>query len=215
MTFAEMANVGTNSLPIVLLTVGFTGAVIAFHTTQMMLQLGAEAYIGSGVTVTVLREVGPTITAVVIAARVGAAFAAELGTMRVTEQIDALESLAVDPVRYLVVPRLLATILMMLVLTCFAYVIGIYGGYIVAVNQGASAHLFWQGVTSKLAYDDIMKGLLKAAVFGFIIAITACERGLSTRQGARGVGNSVTSAVVLNVVFVFMADFFLGTLLWG
>jgi phospholipid/cholesterol/gamma-HCH transport system permease protein len=213
-TINQMASVGANSIPLVMLTVGFTGAVMALHTVLMIIQLGAQSYIGKGVALTVLREIGPTIAAVVIAARVGASIAAELGTMKVTEQIDALESLAIDPVRYLVVPRLIACVTMMVVLTSFAYLAGIYGAYIVSVTQGVNPYSFWEGVQEKLVFSDTIKGLFKGAVFGFIIAITSCERGLGASKGARGVGNAVTSSVVLNIVQVFVVNFFLGYVLW-
>jgi len=213
-TINQMAHVGANSIPLVMLTVGFTGAVMALHTVLMIMQLGAQSYIGRGAAITVLRELGPTIAAVVVAARVGASIAAELGSMKVTEQVDALESLAVDPVRYLVVPRLIACVTMMIVLTAFSYLAGIYGAYLVSVNQGVNPYSFWEGVQEKLVYSDTIKGLFKGAVFGLIIAITSCERGLGATKGARGVGNAVTSSVVLNIVQVFVVNFFLGYLLW-
>jgi phospholipid/cholesterol/gamma-HCH transport system permease protein len=179
-------------------------------------KLGGDQFIGGLVAVSMAREAAPVLASVVVAARVGSAIAAELGSMKVTEQIDALRALAVSPVQYLVVPRLLASVLMMPVVTVFANVAGITGGEVVTVYfTHISYGVFISSVQTWLTWRDVIMGLAKTLVFGGIIAIVGCDRGLRTGGGAAGVGRSTTSAVVLAIVLVYVSDYFLSALMFS
>jgi phospholipid/cholesterol/gamma-HCH transport system permease protein len=215
-TLRQMSIIGVNSLPIVLITIGFSGMVLALHTAIQFHKLGGDQFIGGLVAVSMAREAAPVLASVVVAARVGSAIAAELGSMQVTEQIDALRALAVSPVHYLVVPRLLAAILMMPVVTVFANVAGILGGAAVAIYfTHISSQVFITSIQTFLTWSDVINGLLKTLVFGAIIALVGCDRGLRTAGGAAGVGRSTTSAVVLAIVLVYVSDFFLSAVMFG
>lgn len=205
----QMAVLGFDSLPIVLLTLLAGGMVLALHTARELVNLGAQQYAGGMVAVSVARELGPVLTAVVVAARVGSAIAAELGSMKTTEQVDALRSLAVSPVEYLVVPRLMAAVVMLPVLTVLADATGGLGAYIVSVTQGIAPEEYLRSVQRFLTAYDLFGGLIKAAVFGFIIATVACHSGLRARGGAQGVGHATTSAVVISIVLIYVSDYFL------
>lgn len=211
----QMAIIGVNSLPIVLLTVMFSGMVLAAYTAGELVQLNLGGVVGGMVAVTMAREAAPVLSAIVVAARAGSAIAAELGSMVVTEQIDALRAMAVNPLQYLVVPRLLASVLMLPTITMLANVVGTAGGYIVASTQGVPSGLFLSSIRRYLTDYDVNTGLLKTLVFGAIIALVSCHQGLKTTGGAAGVGRATTNAVVLSVVFVYMADFFLVQFLFG
>jgi phospholipid/cholesterol/gamma-HCH transport system permease protein len=215
-TLRQMSVIGVNSLPIVLITIGFSGAVLALHTAVQFHKLGGDQFIGGLVAVSMAREAAPVLASVVVAARVGSAIAAELGSMQVTEQIDALRALAVSPVQYLVVPRLLAAVMMMPVVTVFANVAGIMGGEVVTVSfTHISYQVFISSIQTWLTWRDVIMGLAKTLVFGGIIAIVGCDRGLRTAGGAAGVGRSTTSAVVLAIVLVYVSDYFLSALMLG
>lgn len=212
-TLFQMAEIGVNSLPIVMLTVGFSGMVLSFYTSAEGLRLGATQYVGGLVALTMFRELGPVITAVVVAARAGSAMAAELGSMVVTEQVDALKAMATNPVEYLVVPRVLASLIMMPLLGLFADVVGVAGGYFVAVQVGVPSSGYIESVRRLATLQDLFLGLTKMVPFALIVSLVSCHQGLATRGGAQGVGRMTTSAVVLSVVMIYAADFFLSLLL--
>jgi phospholipid/cholesterol/gamma-HCH transport system permease protein len=215
-TIRQMAIIGVDSLPIVLITVAFSGMVLALHTSVQFHKMGGDPLIGGLVAVSMAREAAPVLAAVAVAARVGSAIAAELGSMKVTEQIDALRALAVSPIQYLVVPRLLAAVMMMPVVTVFANVAGIVGGGAVATYfTHISAQVFITSIQSWLAWRDVYMGLLKTLVFGAIVALVGCDRGLRTGGGAAGVGRSTTSAVVVAIVLVYVSDYFLSALMFS
>ena len=203
----QMRSIGVNSMPVVFLTSLFTGAVLALQSAYQMQKISAEMYIASLVALSITRELGPVLTALVVAGRVGAAITAELGTMRVTEQIDALETLATNPVKYLVVPRFLAIILMLPILTIYADFVGILGGYLVGVGKlGIGSSLYLRMTFDPLLLKDIFTGLFKAFIFAMIICIVACFEGFKTSGGAQGVGKSTTSSVVTSFILIIIAD---------
>ncbi len=215
-TFVQSYELGLGSLLIVLLTSLFTGMVISLESAQQAVQFGIGSLVGGAVTYTSVRELGPMLTAVVVAGRVGSAIAAEIGSMVVTEQIDALRSMGLSPVRFLVVPRLLALAFMLPLLTIFADIISIVGGMWIAQ---AYAHInpatFISSARQAVGFDDVVKGLVKALVFACIIAFVGCYQGLSTRGGAAGVGRATTSAVVISIILIFGTNFIMSYLLFG
>lgn len=214
-TFAQMAFIGVDSLPIALLTALSVGMVFTLQIANEFIRYGATSVIGGVAAMAIVRELGPTLTGVVFAGRVGAAIAAELGTMKVTEQIDALVSLASDPVRYLVVPRILACALMLPLLAFLADVVGVTGGYLVATGlKGITPNLFLESVRDLIGPADVLKGLFKAALFGWVVAIVGCWKGMSTRGGAQGVGAATTTSVVVSLITIFVSNYFLSTLLF-
>lgn len=213
--FPEMANIGLYSLPIAVITICFSGMVFALYTASQMERFGLGQYVGGLVGVTMARELAPILASVVVAARVGSAIAAEIGSMKVTEQIDALRSLATNPVQYLVAPRFVACVTMLPVLALFGVVMGTLGGYAVASTQGISRQLYFDSIVQYVTMSDVVTGLLKTCVFGAIISIVACHQGLSTVGGASGVGRATTRSVVLCIVFIYAADFVIVRLLVG
>jgi phospholipid/cholesterol/gamma-HCH transport system permease protein len=215
LTIAQMEEVGVQSLPVVAITAIFTGAVLALQTYSGFKRFGAEGLVGTVVALSMTRELGPVLASIMVSGRVGSAMAAELGTMRVTEQIDALVTLATDPVRYLVVPRFIAGMFMMPVLVIFADVIGIIGGYIVAVTVlGTSSTTYINRTLQYLEFSDVTAGLIKAAVFGMIIALTGCFMGFYTEGGAEGVGRATTRAVVYSSILILISNYFLTALMF-
>lgn len=211
----QMDKIGVNSLPIVLLTSFFTGMVLALQSAYQMQRMSAEMYIASLVSLSIVRELGPVLTALVIAGRVGAAITAELGTMRVTEQIDALEALATNPVKYLVVPRFLALVIMLPLLTVYADIMGILGGYVIGVFKlGIGSNMYWKMTYDPLVFKDIFTGLIKSLAFGIIISIVACFQGMNTEGGAEGVGKATTIAVVVSFIMIIAADCFITALFY-
>lgn len=207
LTLEQMYRIGVTSLPLVFLTALFTGMVLSLQSAYQLQLFAAEQFISDLVALSITRELGPVLTAMVVAGRVGASIAAELGTMRVTEQIDALKSLAVDPIRYLVVPRFVAAILMLFILTVYADVIGMLGGYLIAVFKlGMSSHQYIERSFEVLVIKDIMTGLIKAFFFGGIIAIVGCYFGFRASGGAEGVGRATTIAVVISLVMIISSD---------
>ena len=214
--FRQMVRVGFDSIPVVLVTTLFTGMVLALQTFNGFARFHAENLVGSVVALSLTRELAPVLTALMVTGRVGSAMAAELGTMRVTEQIDALTSLATEPVQYLIVPRVTASVLMMPLLVIMGDAVGIYGGYLVAVQLlGANPVAY---VDNSFQYlhvsDDVVSGIIKAAVFGLLFSLIACVRGYTTTGGAEGVGKSTTRAVVSGSLTVLVVDFFLTKLLY-
>lgn len=214
-TAVQVTRVGADSVPVVVLTALFTGGVLALQTFKGFSRFHAEGYIGSVVALSMLRELGPVLTGLMVAGRAGSAMAAELGSMRVTEQIDALVTLATDPVQYLFVPRVLAGILVVPMLVVLADVTGILGGYLVAVAYlGANPVVYVENTFQFLDMEDLTSGLIKAAAFGGLLSLIGCQSGFDTRGGAEGVGRSTTAAVVLGSLAILIADFFLTKVLF-
>ena len=180
-----------------------------------MVKYGAEFTAGSIVAIGLGRELGPVLCGVVLAGRVGAAITAELGTMRVTEQIDALRCMAVDPVEYLVLPRVIACMIMLPILDVFAVTIGVGGGMIVAsVTGNISSHMYWDSIMSFCVASDLYIGMIKTVFFGMIIALTGCDRGLTCETGAEGVGKATTQSVVYSMIMIFIVNYILSTILF-
>ncbi len=203
----QMASLGVNSVAIALLTTSTSGAVLALYFAPFLKQYGAEGFTGAVVALAIARELGPVLTGVVVAARAGSAIAAELGTMKVTEQIDALRALAVSPIQYLVVPRILAAVIMVPLVCALADAGGLLGGYWLAATQGVLPGTFLDSMKQFLVPDDFLKGIFKTVVFGLIIALVGCHQGLETRGGATEVGRATTNAVVLSIVLIYLANF--------
>lgn len=214
-TIRQMAQVGVSSLPISGVTLLFSGMVFAYHIADQASGLGARGYVGWGVAETMARELGPALTAMVVAARAGSAMAAELGTMKVTEQIDALRTMATDPVSYLVVPRYLATLITLPMLALAGDVIGVTGGYVMAsITAGMSAHEYFAAIPVHMEPWTVTAGVIKAVFFGVIIAIVSCHQGLYCRMAAEEVGHATTRAVVYCIILVFASDIVLTVFLY-
>ena len=205
---------GVGSLTVVLLTGLFTGAALASQSGLTLDQFGARPVVGRLVSASMIKELGPVLTALMLTGRIGSGIAAELGSMVVTDQINALRALGTDPVRKLVVPRMLAGVVMAPLLTIISDFVGIFGGWIVARFQlQVSSDLYWSSVTDALYTQDIYQGLIKPLVFGFLIVTVACHVGLRTTGGTQGVGKATTVAVVAGSVAVIAADFFVTQIL--
>ena len=213
--FEQMARIGVDSLPIVSLISLFTGMVLALQSAYQMQKISAEMYIASLVALSMTRELGPVLTALIVAGRVGASITAELGTMKVTEQIDALETLATNPVKYLVVPRFLALLVMMPFLTLYSDMIGGFGGYIIGVYKLNISHAMYMRMTwDTLKYKDVFTGLIKSLFFAVIICIIACYEGMKTEGGAEGVGRATTTSVVTSFILIIASDCFFTALFY-
>ena len=216
LTVEQMLYMGVNSLPLIMITSIFTGGVASVQAAYMFSDYVPMRYLGTAVGKSVILELGPVLTALVVAGRVGAAIAAELGTMKVTEQIDALETLALDPVKYLVTPRFVSGLIMLPVLTIFSDFIAIMGGLLVStLFLNVSSFTFLNGLKLFFRMSDIWAGLLKAFFFGGIIALVGCYMGFRTEGGAEGVGRSTTRAVVLASVMILITDYILASFLFG
>lgn len=214
-TLEQMSVVGPDSLLVALITAAFVGMVFTIQVAKEFINFGAITAVGGVLALSLTRELGPVLTAVILAGRVGSAFAAEIGTMRVTEQIDALYMLNTDPVDYLVIPRLLACCLMLPILTILSLITGMTGGLIVATSfYGISQSVFLESAKNFLDLWDLWTGLIKAVVFGALIAIIGSSWGLTTTGGAKGVGQSTTAAVVTSLLAIFIANFFLSWLMF-
>lgn len=213
--FRQMGRVGVDSIPVVILTTMFTGMVMALQTFTGFERVHATDFVGSVVSLAMLRELSPVLVGLMVTGRVGSSMAAEIGTMRVTEQLDALEALATEPVQYLFVPRVIAGVVMLPFLTVLGDGLGIYGGYLVAVQLlGANPVVYNERTFQFLEMNDLWSGLIKAAVFGLILTLTGCVKGYFTRGGAEGVGRSTTAAVVTASLTILLADFFLTKILF-
>ena len=204
----HIEKIGIESIIIVALSTFTTGMIIGLQLVNIMRLFGAETFAGAGVAISISRELAPVITAIVLIAKNGSSMTAEIGSMKVTEQIDAMETMAVSPVRYLVIPRLVASIFVFPALTALANVVGVFGGYLVSVKVmqvNSAAYLntmyYWTDP------DDIWTGLVKAVVFAVIVTTICCYHGLKTRGGAKGVGDATTTAVVLSTVAILIADY--------
>jgi len=211
----QMFVVGNGSIPLVLITSIFTGAVAAVQSSYQMSDYVPVTLLGTVVAKMVFIELGPVLTALVVGARVSSSIAAELGTMKVTEQIDALEMLAIDPVRYLALPRFVACVVMLPILTIFADAVAVFGAFIVSsLTLGVSAKIFTDGLKLLFFAHDVWGGLIKAAVFGGIIAVSGVVSGFHTEGGAAGVGESAMRAVVGSALMVLVADYLLATIIF-
>jgi phospholipid/cholesterol/gamma-HCH transport system permease protein len=212
----QLDAIGWASLTVVLLTGFFTGAVLALNSGQTLDQFGARPVVGRLVSASMIKELGPVLTGLMLAGRVGSGIAAELGSMVVTDQINALRALGTDPIRKLVVPRVLAGILMSPVLTVIADFIGMVGGWIVARFQlQVASGLYWSSLSEALYIQDVWMGLIKPFVLGFVIVTIACHVGLRTKGGTQGVGMATNSAVVVASVAVIATDFFVTRVLFS
>jgi phospholipid/cholesterol/gamma-HCH transport system permease protein len=211
----QMEQIGVNSVPVVLTTALSTGMVLALQSYTGFKRFGAESLIGAVVSLSMTRELGPVLTGLMVAGRAGAAMAAELGTMKVTEQIDALETLATNPMKYLVVPRFVASTVMMFFLTVLGMMIGVAGGYFVGVKVlGTNPVTYINQSIDNTEVTDIWYGLIKALVFGAVVGLIGCYKGFHTEGGAEGVGKATTGAVVVSCMLILILDYFLSALLW-
>jgi len=216
MMLQQAEEVGVQSLPVVMLTALFTGMVLALQSYIVFHRFAAESLTGLVVSMSVVRELGPVLVGLMVAGRVGASFAAELGTMRVTEQIDALWTLSTDPIRYLILPRLIAVTLMMPLLVVIADFIGIYGGYAISVHVlDQNPAVYIENTTIYMELSDFYSGLVKAAFFGMLIGLIGCTEGFNCKGGAEGVGTATTRAVVISCMSILISDYFLTAWMFG
>jgi phospholipid/cholesterol/gamma-HCH transport system permease protein len=205
--------IGFNSLPVIGLTAIFTGAALALNIYDGSLRFNAETFLPQILGVSIVRELGPVLAALMLSGRSASAMAAELGAMRVSEQIDAMSTLAVDPYKYLIAPRIIATTLMLPFLVLIADIIGIYGGYLVAVHLlDFAGPVYIRNIADFLTNEDIFNGLIKAGVFGFIISVMGCYYGYVSRGGAQGVGAATRSAVVASAVLILASNYVMTSL---
>lgn len=212
----QMVEIGYFSLPVVGLTAIFTGMVLALQSYTGFARFSAEGAIANVVVVSITRELGPVLAGLMVAGRIGAAMAAEIGTMRVTEQIDALTTLSTNPMKYMVAPRLVAGVLMLPFLVIVADIIGVFGGYLVAVFKlGFNPANYIQSTWEFMQLEDVVSGLVKAAVFGFIITLMGCYHGYHSRGGAQGVGAATTNAVVSAAILILSSDYILTELFFA
>ncbi len=204
----QMIDIGYYSLPVVGLTAIFTGMVLALQSYTGFARFAAESAIPNVVVISITRELGPVLAGLMVAGRVGAAMAAEIGTMRVTEQIDALDTLATNPFKYLVAPRLIAGIAMMPLLVCVADIIGVFGGYVVSIYKlGFNPATYLKNTIDFVEFQDVASGLVKAAVFGFLITLMGCYHGYNSKGGAQGVGAATTNAVVSASILILCFNY--------
>jgi phospholipid/cholesterol/gamma-HCH transport system permease protein len=206
----QMDNIGVGSLPIVVLTGFFIGAVTVLQTAAQFVRFGQTALTGEVVALALVRELGPTITGLLAAGRNASGIASEIGSMVVTEQVDAMRAMGTDPLRKLVTPRIIAAVLMVPLLTAMADFVGLIGGFMVAsITLHLGAVQFWRSAVNTLEFSDLMEGLAKPLVFGFIVASVGCYQGLKVRGGTQGVGRATTQAVVVSSVLILVTNFFL------
>jgi phospholipid/cholesterol/gamma-HCH transport system permease protein len=209
-TVRQLEAIGSRSTTIVLITALFTGMVLALQTGIALERFGAKLYVGSVVGLSLARELGPVLTALMVSGRVGAGITAEIGAMQVTEQIDAIRSMGADPVQKLVLPRVLAATLALPLLTIMAVVLGVMGGLLIAATQfGITPNFYLDTIYSTVTVEDVLSGVSKTFVFGWIIAMVGCFTALETTGGTVGVGRSTTTAVVVASISVLVSDFFL------
>ncbi len=206
----QMDILGFGSLTIILLTGFFTGAVLALNTGNTLQKFGVESVAGQLVATSLIRELGPVLTALMLAGRVGSGIAAELGSMLVSEQIDAMRALGTDPIKKLVAPRIVALVTMAPALTVICDMVGVLGGLLAAITfQGQASSVYMASAKEAVTYNEILGGLIKPTVFGFLIAIIGCYKGLSTTGGTVGVGRSTTQSVVIASILIIAVDFLL------
>ena len=211
----QMVRVGVESFPVTALTSISTGMVLALQTGYSFENVFIEPlYVGSIVGFSMVKELGPTLTALVISGRIGASITAEIGTMKVTEQLDALYTLGTNPIKYLAVPRFLACVTMIPLLTIFSSFLGIWGGLLVSVNKlGIPSTVYWNDILDFMQLSDFFHGIIKSFVFAVIIVVISCYKGFLTHGGAEGVGKATTQAVVASMVLILGSDYFLSSLL--
>ena len=215
-TLLQADLVGVGSLPIVVLTGFFTGAVLALQTSSTLQQFGSLSLTGQLVSLSMVRELGPVLTGLMVAGRNSSGMASELGSMKVTEQIDAMRAMGVDPTKKLVTPRVIATVVMLFFLSIISDLVGLTGGFMISYTLlGLDANQYWTTAYQSLRFGDVMMGLSKPVLFGFIIASIGCYYGLSAKGGTQGVGRATTQAVVAASVLILVSDFFLTRLLMG
>jgi phospholipid/cholesterol/gamma-HCH transport system permease protein len=208
--------IGVGSLPIVMLTGLSIGAVLSLQTSSTLQQFGSISLTGQLVSFSMIKEIGPVLTSLMLAGRAATGMASELGSMKVTEQIDAMRALGTDPMKKLVTPRVIATVVMLFFLTIISDLMGLVGGYIVAVTLlGLTTQQYWTSTYQQLQFADVFQGLCKPFFFGFIIATVGCYFGFSTKGGTQGVGRSTTQAMVAASVLILIVDFFITRLLIG
>lgn len=213
--FKQMEEIGINSLPVVVITTSFTGMVFALQSFAGFQRFTAESLVGAAVALSIVRELSPVLTGLMVAGRAGSAMAAEIGTMRVTEQIDALSTMAVEPVQYLIVPRMIAGVTMLPILTMLGNAFGIFGGYLVAVELlNMNPSVYWESSYKWLVLNDFISALIKSACFGFIITVISCYYGFNSGGGAEGVGKATTRSVVVSSMTILISDFLLSKILW-
>lgn len=214
-TVEQCVSIGVDSFGVTALTSLFTGMVLALQSGNTIGNIfGEPIFVGTIVTFALIRELGPVLTSVVVSGRAGAAVTAQIGTMAVTDQLDALYTLGTNPIRYLVIPRMCAFVFTMPVLTLFSNIFGVLGGYLVAVYAlGVPGEVYLTDITSFMGVRDFMHGFIKSFVFAFMVGTVCCYKGVSTRGGAEGVGKSTTGAVVTTIVLILVLDYFLTAIL--
>lgn len=214
--FVQMDRIGVNSLVITLITGTFAGAVLAIQSYKGFKQFGGEDFLGPVVALSMAREIAPVLTGLMVTARAGSAITAEIGTMAITEQLDALRTLSVNIFQYLIIPRVLAATIILPFLTLFAIMSGIIGGYIVSTNfLGLTHETYTSGIKEMVEMYDIIGGLIKGSIFGLMLSWVGCYKGYYTSGGARGVGVSTTKSVVLSSILIIIANYFLAVILFG
>lgn len=213
--FKQMEFIGVNSTVVVIITGTFTGMVLALQSYYGFRKFGAEGMVGATVALSMTRELGPVLTGLMVTGRAGSAIAAQLGTMRVTEQIDALTVMALNPIKYLVTPRIVAAFVMLPILTVLSDFVGVVGGYLVGVKLlGINEGAFINKMVKYVELNDVYNGLVKSAVFGIILSLVACYKGFYARGGAEGVGKATTEAVVVSSVTILISDYILTSLMF-
>ena len=214
--FRQINEIGINTLPVTMLVSLFVGMVLALQTGTQLALFGTQNVIGAIVGLSMVKELGPVMTSILVAGRVGSSMAAEIGAMQVYEEIDALKTLEINPVRYLAMPRLIASLVSVPALVVFSIVVGILGGgFVSAINPQINVpfNVYFEVLTGAIGYDDVLKGLTKAMVFGGIIAHVGCYVGFQTKGGARGIGESTTRSVVLSFILIMIANYVLTRLM--
>jgi len=210
----QVSFIGAKSVPLIVLTGGFTGMILGLQIYYTLRKFGADAYLGPAVALTLIRELGPVLAALMITGRAGSAITAEIGIMQITEQVDALESMSLSPYRYLMAPNLIAAIIAFPLLASIFNVVGIYGGYIVGVKLlGVSAGTYYSGIRDFIEIKDIRDSLTKSLCFGIIVIWVCCYQGYHTRHGAEGVSRATTTAVVTSSTLVLVWDYFLNSVM--
>ena len=212
--FKQLHFIGYKSMFVIILTAAFTGMVLGLQGYYTLRKFGSEALLGSAVALSMIRELGPVLAALMVTARAGSAMTAEIGIMRITEQIDALDTMAINPQQYLIAPKLLAGLIGVPLLVAIFDVVGIYGGYLVGVDLlGVSAGSYWSSIESAVEWKDVYGGILKSISFGLLITWVCCYKGYYTRMSAEGLGTATTQAVVLSSVVILVWDYFLTSVL--
>jgi len=210
----QMHFVGFKSTFVVILTAAFTGMVLALQGYYSLRKFGSEALLGSAVALSMIRELGPVLASLMVTARAGSAMTAEIGIMRITEQIDALETMAINPLQYLITPKVVASLLCVPLLVAIFDVVGIGGGYLVGVKLlGVSGGSYWSSIESAVEWKDVYGGILKSISFGLIVSWVCCYKGFYTKMSAEGLGKATTQSVVLAAVLILVWDYFLTSIL--